>query len=147
MQIQDELEHLRELFLRAPESRVTGIFAIALSSLLLVVVLYQVRHRRLREEYTPIWVVLALSLMVISLRLDLLRVITRAIGAWTPSSTLFFLGELFLLWICLNYAVRLSRHTTQLKNLAQETAILRARLEELTTRERAVDVDPDERLV
>jgi hypothetical protein len=131
MQAQGELERLRELFLEAPESRATGIFAIVMSTVLLLAVLYQVRHRKLREEYTPIWVVLALSVTVISLRLDLLRVVTRAIGAWTPSSTLFFLGELFLLWICLNYAVRLSRHTTQLKNLAQETAILRARVEEL----------------
>ncbi len=129
-----ELDRLRELFLQAPESRATGIVAVVLSSLLLVTVLYQVRHRRLREEYTPIWVVLALCTTLISLRLDLLRALTRTIGAWTPSSTLFFLGELFLLWICLNYAIRLSRHTTQLKNLAQETAILRARLEELTPR-------------
>ncbi len=131
MQNRDELDQLRDLFLRAPESRATGILAIFLSSVLLITVLYQVRHRRLREEYTPIWVALALITTLISLRLDLLRVVTSAIGAWTPSSTLFFLGELFLVWICLNYAIRLSRHTTQLKNLAQETAILRARLEEL----------------
>jgi len=132
MQDPTELERLRELFLRAPESRVTSILAIALSTCLLLTVLYLVRHRRLREEYTPIWVTLALIVTVISLRLDLLRALTAAIGAWTPSSTLFFLGELFILWICLNYSIRLSRHTTQLKNLAQETAILRARLEELT---------------
>jgi hypothetical protein len=130
MQAPDELNRLRDLFLEAPESRVTAVLAIALSSLLLITVLWKVRKRKLREEYTPIWVVLATCLMLICLRLDWLRVVTRAIGAWTPSSTLFFLGELFLVWICLNYAVRLSRHTTQLKNLAQEMAILRARLEE-----------------
>jgi len=53
------------------------------------------------------------------------------IGAWAPSSTLFFLGELFLLAICLNFAVRLSRASVQLKNLGQEVAILRARLDAL----------------
>jgi Uncharacterized conserved protein (DUF2304) len=42
------------------------------------------------------------------------------VGAWTPSSALFFFGELFLLAICLNYAVRLSGLTLQVKNLAQE---------------------------
>ena len=129
-----ELEHLRELFLQAPESRAAGIIAVALSSVLLITVLYLVRRRRLREEYTPIWVAMAILMTIISLRLDLLRLVTRWIGAWTPSSTLFFLGQLFLVLICLNYAIRLSRHTTQLKMLAQEAALLRARLRELTER-------------
>jgi hypothetical protein len=125
-----ELEHLRELFLQAPESRAAGILAVALSSLLLITVLLLVRRRKLREEYTPIWVAMAILMTIISLRLDLLRLVTRAVGAWTPSSTLFFLGELFLVLICLNYATRLSKHTSQLKQLAQESAILRARLQE-----------------
>jgi hypothetical protein len=125
-----ELEHLRELFLQAPESRAAGILAVVLSSLLLITVLFLVRRRKLREEYTPIWVASAVLMTIISLRLDLLRLVTRAVGAWTPSSTLFFMGELFLVLICLNYATRLSRHTGQLKQLAQESAILRARLQE-----------------
>jgi len=131
MQRAEELKHLRELFQDAPESQSTTLLAIVLSTLLLVTVLMLVRRRRLREEYTPIWVVLALSVTLVSVRLDLLHAVTRSIGAWTPSSTLFFLGELFLMLICLNYAVRLSRQTAQLKDLAQETAILRARLDEL----------------
>jgi hypothetical protein len=108
----DELNRIRELFLQAPESRTTGILAIVLSTLVLVTVLVLVRQRKLREEYTPIWVVLALLMTAVSLRLDLLRLVTRAIGAWTPSSTLFFLGELFLMGICLNYAVRFSRQSS-----------------------------------
>lgn len=127
----DELTRLRALFLQAPESRATGVLAVLLSTAVLVTVLLLVRRRKLREEYTPIWVVLAALMTVVSLRLDLLRLVTRAIGAWTPSSTLFFLGELFLMGICLNYAVRFSRQTLQLKDLAQETAVLRARLDAL----------------
>jgi len=75
------------------------------------------------------------GLVFVSLRLDLLRELTRAIGAWTPSSTVFFLGELFLVAICLNYAVRLSRAGTQIKNLAQELAILRARVDAVAARQ------------
>ena len=40
----------------------------------------------------------------------------------------FFFGELFLLVLCLNYAVRLSRLTLHVKLLAQEVALLRAQL-------------------
>jgi hypothetical protein len=93
-----------------------------------------VRRRVLREEYTPIWMGVALALVVVTLRLDWLFALTRAIGAWTPSSVVFFLGEVFLVAICLNYAVRLSKAGVQMKNLAQELALLRAQLERLEAR-------------
>ena len=123
------LEELRELFLSAEESNAARIVAVLVSVALTAVVLQLVRRRALREEYTPIWLGVAAAFLLVSLRFDLLRSLTRAIGAWTPSSTLFFLGELFLLAICLNFAVRLSRASVQLKNLGQELAILRARLD------------------
>lgn len=123
------LAQLRELFLENPDLEATRWLALSISVLLIGVVLWLVRRRLLREEYTPIWVAVSAGLVFVSLRLDLLRELTRAIGAWTPSSTVFFLGELFLVAICLNYAVRLSRAGTQIKNLAQELAILRARLD------------------
>ena len=50
-------------------------------------------------------------------------------GAWTPRSTLFFFSQAFLVAICLNYAVRLSGLSLQLKNLSQELALLRERVE------------------
>jgi len=126
-----DLDQLRELFLSAPESGATRLVAVAVSLCVLVVVLWMVRRRTLREEYTPIWVVVAVGMTIVSLRMDLLLVVTRLTGAWTLSSTILFCGELFLIGLCLNYAVRLSRYGTHLKRLAQETAILRAKLEQL----------------
>lgn len=131
-----DVQALREVLLEAPESLATRILAVVLSTGLLAVILLLVRRRKLREEYTPIWVLVSVVITLVSLRFDLLRAVTRAIGAWTPSSTIFFLGEVFLVLVALNYAVRLSRYGIQLKNLAQESAVLRARLEEL---ERAND--------
>ena len=128
------LAQLRELFLDNPDLEATRWLALSISVLLIAVVLLLVRRRALREEYTPIWLAVSAALVFVSLRLDLLRELTRAIGAWTPSSTLFFLGELFLVAICLNYAVRLSRAGTQLKNLAQELALLNARVDSLARR-------------
>jgi len=128
------LAQLRELFLENPDLEATRWLALSISVLLIGVVLWLVRKRSLREEYTPIWVAVSAGLVFVSLRLDLLRELTRAIGAWTPSSTVFFLGELFLVAICLNYAVRLSRAGTQIKNLAQELAIVRARVDALAAR-------------
>jgi hypothetical protein len=125
-----DLATLRELFLSAEASRAARVVAIAGSAVVAAAVLWLVRRRRLREEFTPIWLAVAVGLLVLSLRLDLLQAVTRAIGAWTASSTVFFFGELFLLAICLHYAVRLSEASVQIKNLGQELAILRARLDE-----------------
>jgi len=126
-----DIEALRESFLEAPESMSTRILAIVLSTILLAIVLLLVRRRTLRAEYTPLWVAVAVVMTAISLRLDVLRAVTRAIGAWTPSSTIFFLGEAFLLAIALAYSVRLSQHGAKLKTLAQESAVLRAELDRL----------------
>jgi hypothetical protein len=49
----------------------------------------------------------------------------------------FFLGEVFLIVICLNHAMRLSGTGAESGNLAQEVALLPARLER---------VDPGRRL-
>ena len=127
------------MFLSAEESHAARIAAVLVSATLAATVLVLVRRRALREEYTPIWLAVAGALLIVSLRFDLLRALTRAIGAWTPSSTLFFLGELFLVAICLNFAVRLSRASVQLKNLGQEVAILRAELDALAAQRKPED--------
>jgi hypothetical protein len=123
-----EAEQLRRFALSQPEPAITRALALLVSAVFLVAVLNLVRRGRLKEEYTPIWVTVALGIMLLSIWFDAVRLITFAVGAWTPSSTLFFFGELFLLVLCLNYAVRLSGLSVQVKTLAQEVAILRAEL-------------------
>ena len=119
---------LRRVLMEQPEPWTTRAVALAVSLAFLMAVLNLVRRGRLREEYTPIWMVVAIGIMVLSVWSSALVALTRAIGAWAPSSTLFFFGELFLLVLCLNYAVRLSRLTLHVKLLAQEVAMLRAQL-------------------
>ena len=123
-----DLDTLQRLLTEQPMARATRIVALIVGAAFLVAVLHLVWRGRLREEYTPIWTVVALGIMTLSVWSGGLRAITRAVGAWAPSSTLFFFGELFLLVLCLNYAVRLSTLTLQTKLLAQEVALLRAEL-------------------
>jgi hypothetical protein len=125
-----DLAALREVFLSAPIPLSTRILALWISLSLLIVVLWLVKRRLLREQYTPIWVVAASGLMFLNIWPRPLFAMTRALGAWTHGSTLFYLGLLFVVAICLSYAVRLSSLTLQVKNLAQEISLLRARLEE-----------------
>jgi hypothetical protein len=123
-----DVDALRRLAIEQPEPASTRILALLLCSAFLFAVLVLVRRGRLREEYTPIWTVVALGTMVLSVWFDAVRMLTRAVGAWTPSSTLFFFGLVFLLTVSLNYAVRLSGLSLQVKLLAQEVALLRQQL-------------------
>jgi len=122
-----DAETLRRLAIEQPEAGTTRVLALVVSAAFLLAVLNLVRRGRLREEYTPIWVVVALGIMALSIWFDGVRLIAAMIGAWTASSTLYFFGVLFLLVLCLNYAVRLSTLSTQVKLLAQEVALLRER--------------------
>ena len=131
MNEQERLADLRSLMLAAPDSASVQLVALLFAGTLIGVVLWLVRRRTLRAEYTPIWMGVSLAILIASLDLDMLRLVAQAIGAWSISSTLFFLGELFLLGICLNYAVRISQAGAKITELAQEVALLRRRLDEV----------------
>lgn len=121
---------LRALLLAESDTTAVRIVALAVASTLFFVVFEAVRRRRLSESLTPIWLTCALAVLVLAVNLDLLEAMTRLIGAWTPSSTVFFFALLFLLAISLSYAVVLTRLGRQVARLAQEIAMLKARLGE-----------------
>lgn len=124
-----DLSEMRELFLNTPIPLSTRVMALWISLFLLGIVLWLVKRRLLGEQYTPIWIIAASGLLLFNLWPRALFAMTRAVGAWTHGSTLFYLGLLFLVAVCLSYAVRLSSLTLQVKNLAQEVSLLRERIE------------------
>ena len=102
------------------------IFALVASVALLVFIVEMVRRRRLREEYSWLWIVTGVAVLVLSVWFGLLRWLTGLIGAVTPVSTLFLFGILFLLITNIYFSIKVSTLTTQVKNLAQQLAILDA---------------------
>jgi hypothetical protein len=102
------------------------IFFFTIAVMLLMVILELVRRRRLRVEYSWLWLASAVTILVLILRYDFLLWLTDLVGAVIPTSTLFFFCILYLALLSLNYSVRLSSLTRQVKELAQEVALLRA---------------------
>ena len=100
------------------------IFALVASVALLVFIVEMVRRRRLREEYSWLWLFTGLAVLVLSAWFGLLKWLTRLIGAVTPVSTLFVFGILFLLITNIYFSIKVSTLTNQVKNLAQRLAIL-----------------------
>ena len=101
------------------------IFFLTVAFVLLLVILELVRRRRMRVEYSWLWLASGLTIMLVILRYDLLIGLTGAIGAAIPTSTLFFLSILYLALLSLNYSVRLTELRRQVKELTQEVALLR----------------------
>ena len=105
------------------------VFALVTSLLAFVFVLELVRRRRLREEYSWLWLLTAGAMVLLVMWYRLLILITRIVGAVTPLNTLLLCAVLFLFAIAVHYSMIISRLASQVKNLAQELALLSARVE------------------
>lgn len=99
------------------------ILAAVVAVSLLGTILELVRRRKLRVEYSWLWILAGIAILIIGLNYPLLVWITRFIGAGWTSSTLFFFGIFFVLALCLQFSVKISRLETEVKNLAQELAL------------------------
>jgi hypothetical protein len=108
----------------------TRVLAVASSLFVLGVIIELVRRRRLKEEYSLLWIVTALVLLVLSVWYGLLLDITKLIGAVLPSSTLFFFGLIFVMLMLLHFSVRVSLLERRLTALVQELGLLAARREQ-----------------
>lgn len=104
---------------------IAGLVAI----LITLAVIELVRRRRLSEEFSLLWILASFSVVVLVFWSGLLTGITHAIGALYETSTIFFFGQIFLMAVLLYYAVKISSLTQEVRALAQETALLRFRLE------------------
>jgi len=107
------------------------LFAVVAGIALLVFIIEMVRRRRLREEYSWLWIITGVAIVVLSVWFRLLEWLTHLIGAVVPVSTFFVFGILFLVIINVHFSVKISTLTNQVKNQAQRLAILDHYVQEL----------------
>jgi hypothetical protein len=105
------------------------IFAIIASILLMLLVVELVRRRKLREEYSWLWLLTGGIIILLVVWYDLLLFITHLIGAIAPTTTLFIFGLLFLILISLHYSIQISKLSQQVREMAQQLAILRGQVD------------------
>jgi hypothetical protein len=107
------------------------LFAIFISLALLMLIIELVRRRKLREEYSWLWLLTALIILFLASWHHLLIYVTSFIGAGLPTSTLFFFSLVFLFLIAIQFSIRISQLTNQIKTLVQENGLLHKRIDEL----------------
>jgi len=106
------------------------VLAISLSVGLLILIFELVRRRKLREEYSWLWMLAGVITLILAIWYDLLLFITRLVGAAVPTSILFLFGIFFIVLVELYFSVKISTLTNQIKELVQRQAILDNYIEE-----------------
>ncbi len=107
--------------------------ALGISVVLVALIIELVRRRKLREEYSWLWLSLSVLMFLLALWPGLLDFASSLIGAVLSTSTLFFFALVFMMLINIQFSVEISSLRTQVKNLAQQLAIREAGMEGVGT--------------
>jgi len=110
------------------------IFSLAVSVVVFVFVIEMVRRRRLREEYSVLWLAASVLMFILVFKYEWLHAITDWIGATTSTTTLFFGSLVFLMLLSVQFCIMISKLAGQVKDLSQENALLRKQIETLARR-------------
>lgn len=118
------------------------IVALSISGLLLLVVLELVRRRRLTEEYSFLWILSALALLILSVKREILHTVARWLGVHYPPIILVMVLIVMVFVASLCFSVIVSRQRQQIERLIEETAILSAELRDLQAAQSRSQWDP-----
>jgi hypothetical protein len=100
------------------------IFTVGGAVAILLFIVELVRRRKLKEEYSVLWVGTAIVLLVLALWFELLNKLTHLIGGVAPTSTLFFFGLLFVVLLLLHFSVRISALERRFTAMVQEIGLM-----------------------
>ena len=111
--------------------------SIAVSVTLLAIVLELVRRRRLTEEYSFIWIVCGVALLVLSVWRRALDRAAAALDVHYPPALLLLALTFFVIVVSLYFSVLVSRQRQQIERLVEEVALLDGELRALRSEVRA----------
>jgi hypothetical protein len=106
------------------------VFGLVASIIALLFIIELVRQRRLKEEYSLLWLATAAALIILSVSRPLLDVLANMVGIFYPPSALFLVAMVFVLFILLHFSTVLTRLAQENKETAQQLALLRWQLEQ-----------------
>jgi hypothetical protein len=96
-----------------------------LSFLLFFFVLNLIRRRRMRIEYSILWLVISFIILVMSVWQNLGDSLARWIGVDYPPALFFFIAIFFIILILLHFSMEMTRLKDQNKTLVQELSLLK----------------------
>jgi hypothetical protein len=115
------------------------LFALFVSILVFVFTIEMVRRKRLREEYSVLWLSTSFLMFILVVKYEWLVHLTNAIGAVLPTTTLFIGSIIFLVLLSVQFSIKISKLADQVKNLVQDNALLRKKLDEVLKKSSATE--------
>jgi len=100
------------------------IFSLVVSIISALVIFQLIRKKKLKEQYSLLWFLTVVVMLVLALWEGLLYRISSLLGIAVPSNALFMLALLFMFFMSLHFSMLVSRLTDQTKMLAQRLALL-----------------------
>ena len=115
----------------------TQVIAIVVSISLFLYILYLVRKKKIKEEYSLLWLSSSFVFILFSIWRDGLEYFAKLIGIAYPPAALFLILLLAIFLILIEFSINISKLSEKNKILAQELALLRNELEGLKAGEQA----------
>jgi hypothetical protein len=107
------------------------VIAIVMSAAFLLGVLELVRRRKLVEEYSFLWIGVAILMLAISIWRELLHSAARELGVHDPPNVLLIALTAAVVLALLGISVILSRQRRQIERLIEDASILSAEVRDL----------------
>jgi hypothetical protein len=123
----------------------TQVIAVIVSLSLFVYILYLVRKKKIKEEYSLLWLFSSMVFIFFSIWREGLEYFARLVGIAYPPAALFLILMLAIFLILIEFSVIISRLSEESKILAQELALLKDRMKRSEAGEKADEpVRPDD---
>ncbi len=95
----------------------------------LLYVLKNVKSKQLSVRNSIAWLIMGISVIICFYQIPTLRKLADFIGVETVSNLLFFLGFIFLIFVCFDITRTISTQNKKIINLTQELALLKKEVE------------------
>jgi len=120
-------------------SLTTYVFGIIVAILALVAIIELMRRGTLRERHAVWWFIGGILALVIAVFPQTLTWAARTLGVAVPVNLVFFLAITLLFLVSLQYGAELTRTEEKMRALAERTAFLELRIEELERHQRLTE--------
>jgi hypothetical protein len=101
------------------------VFAVAFSIVFILIVLDLVRRKRLKEQYSLLWLLVGVVLLILSSSRSLVEKMAAYFHIYYAPSMLFLFGLIFCFTLILHLTVVISKLNDRVVRLTQEVALLR----------------------
>lgn len=132
--------------MKSVDSSNIQIIAITTSVLFLLLILYLIKKKRIKEEYSLLWIFFAVVFIVFSVWRQGLDYIAEFVGIAYPPAALFLVLLMAVFLILIEFSIIISNLADKNKVLAQEIGLLRLEIKQLKEKVRKKKEKKDDSL-